>query len=96
MSHWDKGRCGPIGTYNSGKNASENCVPRNCKEHIDGRNEALCDPGVGFMRPTDVGVPQQPVIGKLEGTCAANLLYQAVVSVRGEIKPCCREYLLCC
>lgn len=38
------------------------------------------DQGVGFMQSTDIGVPPQPTKCKVCGTCAANLLYQAVVT----------------
>jgi len=38
------------------------------------------DQGVGFMQSTDIGVPPQPTKCKVGGTCAANLLYQAVVT----------------
>jgi hypothetical protein len=49
-----------------------------------------------FMHSTDTGVPPEPVKFNVRGTCAANLLYRAVVAASGEIKPCNRDKLLCC
>lgn len=96
MSPKDKARCSPIRTEHRGQNTNENCVPRDYKERVDGRYQAVCVQGAGFMHSTDTGVPPEPVKLEERGTCAANLLYRAVVGASGEIKPCNRDHLLCC
>jgi hypothetical protein len=48
MSHKDKGRDSPIKTTYRGQNTNENCVPRDCKERVDGRYQTVCDQGAGI------------------------------------------------
>jgi hypothetical protein len=96
MSHEDNARGSPIETEHRGQNTNENCVPRDCKECVDGRYQTVCVQGAGFMHSTDTGVPPEPVKLEERGTCAANLLYRAVVGASGEIKPCNREQVVCC
>ena len=42
MSHKDKGRYGPIRETDRVQNTNGNCVPRDCKERVDGRNKRQC------------------------------------------------------
>ena len=83
MGHSDMDRHRPIGLGFESQNTYENCVPRDCKEHVDERNKSVCDQGARFMHSTDIGVPPQPVKSTQEATCCANLLYRAVVAASG-------------
>ena len=60
-SHKDKSPSSPIGAESQYQNTNENCVPRYCKECVDGKTRPVCDQSARFMHSTDIGVPPGPV-----------------------------------